>query len=69
MEVVKSMCDNLNDASKFKMAKYGVSMGNAIPVITACAWELTKTNSENGVSAAIRKAIRVNKAEASNAHF
>ena len=69
MDEVMTIGDNLNDASMIKMAKYGVAMGNAIPEITALAWDTTKTNSENGVAAAIRKAIRVNKAEASNAHF
>ena len=69
MDEVMTIGDNLNDASMIKMAKYGVAMGNAIPEITALAWDTTKTNSENGVAAEIRKAIRVNKAEASNAHF
>ncbi|KMO46578.1 Cof-type HAD-IIB family hydrolase [Lacticaseibacillus rhamnosus] len=69
MDEVMTIGDNLNDASMIKMAKYGVAMGNAIPEITALAWDTTKTNSENGVAAAIRKAIRVNKAETSNAHF
>ena len=69
MDEVMTIGDNLNDASMIKMAKYGMAMGNAIPEITKLAWGSTATNSENGVAQAIRKAIRINKAEKSNAQF
>lgn len=69
MDTVHTIGDNLNDARHIKMAKYGVAMDYAIPTITALDWDTTKTNSTNGVAAAIRKAIRVNKATHSNATF
>ncbi|MEX0256980.1 Cof-type HAD-IIB family hydrolase [Lacticaseibacillus casei] len=69
MDEVMAIGDNLNDASMIKMAKYGIAMGNAIPEITDLAWGTTGTNGENGVAEAIRKAIRINKAEATNARF
>ncbi|WP_225049168.1 Cof-type HAD-IIB family hydrolase [Lacticaseibacillus kribbianus] len=52
--------DNLNDASMISMAGYGVAMGNAVPAIKQLAWATTKTNGEDGVAAAIDRAIAIN---------
>lgn len=68
MDEVLTIGDNLYELSMIKMAKYGVLMGKLISEMSLLAWDTTKTNSENGVLAAIAKAIAVNKAEACKLH-
>ncbi|KRO16589.1 Cof-type HAD-IIB family hydrolase [Lacticaseibacillus saniviri] len=63
MNEVMAIGDNLNDESMIRDAKYGVAMANAVPQIKALAWEETKTNIEDGVGLAIKRAIELNQAE------
>lgn len=63
MDHVMAIGDNLNDASMIKAAKYGVAMGNAIPLIKELAQKTTATNNEDGVADAIYWAIRLNHEE------
>ncbi|MHA3065705.1 Cof-type HAD-IIB family hydrolase [Lacticaseibacillus saniviri] len=63
MDEVMAIGDNLNDESMIRDAKYGVAMANAVPQIKALAWEETKTNIEDGVGLAIKRAIELNQAE------
>ncbi|KIS04163.1 sugar-phosphatase [Paucilactobacillus wasatchensis] len=52
---VMAVGDQGNDLTMIEYAGLGVAMGNAIPEIKASANEITLSNTENGVAAAIRK--------------
>lgn len=56
--------DNFNDVSMFEKVGRPVAMGNAPAEIKNLCGEVTLSNMEDGVAAAIRKAIEQNKMEA-----
>lgn len=60
LEKVMTIGDNLNDVSMIQMAGVSFAMGNAMPEVIEYAKYQTKTNIENGVALAIRRAIAEN---------
>lgn len=52
---VMALGDQGNDLTMIKFAGTGVAMGNATPEVKAAANEITLTNAEDGVAAAIQK--------------
>jgi Cof subfamily protein (haloacid dehalogenase superfamily) len=54
---VMAIGDNYNDIEMLEYAGYGVIMGNAPEELRERGWQLTFTNNENGVAAAVEAAL------------
>ena len=54
---VMAIGDNANDVGMLKWARVGVAMGNASPSALAAADYVTDSNDDDGVAAAVRRAV------------
>ena len=55
MERVMAVGDSENDLKMIEAAGYGIAMGNALESVKAVAKDVTLSNDEDGVAAAIEK--------------
>ena len=47
--------DGENDVTMFGCVKYGIAMGNALDFVKKCAFDVTSSNDEDGLVAALEK--------------
>jgi Cof subfamily protein (haloacid dehalogenase superfamily) len=57
MDRIMAIGDNYNDMQMVRSAGWGVAMGNAVPELKEAAAWITLTNDEDGLAAAIEKAL------------
>jgi Cof subfamily protein (haloacid dehalogenase superfamily) len=57
MSRIMAIGDNYNDMEMIRGAGWGVAMGNAVPELKEAADWVTLTNDENGLAAAVEKAL------------
>lgn len=54
-EEVMAFGDGENDVDMFRAVKYGIAMGNAADYVKEQAYDVTASNNDNGLAAALRK--------------
>jgi Cof subfamily protein (haloacid dehalogenase superfamily) len=57
MKQIMAIGDNYNDMEMIRSAGWGVAMGNAVPELKEAAAWITLTNDEDGLAAAVEKAL------------